>query len=104
MPSFKSVRPASVWQRAQCKSAKRSRPSRARSPAAIGLAEVLCNPKPYQPTREGIRTVFNTERTVDTYESLMERLVYRRKADQPTRQPVNQTVDKPVADAERQGR
>ncbi len=71
---------------------------------ADGFAEVLCSPQPYRPTREGIRAVFNTDRTVDAYEDLMERLVYLRKAEQPIRQPVNQAVEKPMTDVERQGR
>jgi glycosyltransferase involved in cell wall biosynthesis len=79
---------------------------RPRDPVALadGFAEVLRNPEPYRPTREGIRQVFNTDRTLDAYEALMERLVQRRRAGQPTRQPTNPSVEKPVTDAERQGR
>ena len=64
---------------------------------ADGFAEVLSNPQPYQPTREAVRKVFNTERTLDAYESLMERLVYRRRVEKAAK--VNSP--EPVTDAER---
>jgi hypothetical protein len=45
---------------------------------------VLRNPEPYRPTRDGVRAVFNTERTLIAYEDLMKRLVYvRQSAEQP---------------------
>jgi glycosyltransferase involved in cell wall biosynthesis len=51
---------------------------------AEGFAEVLRNPEPYRPTREGVRAVFNTDRTLAAYEDLMKRLVYvRQSAEQP---------------------
>jgi glycosyltransferase involved in cell wall biosynthesis len=51
---------------------------------ADGFADVLRNPEPYRPTREGVRAVFNTDRTLTAYEDLMKRLVYARQAaEQP---------------------
>jgi glycosyltransferase involved in cell wall biosynthesis len=51
---------------------------------ADGFAEVLRNPELYRPTRDGVRAVFNTERTLAAYEDLMKRLVYvRQSAEQP---------------------
>jgi len=49
-----------------------------RDPQALveGFAEVLSNPEPYRPTCERVRQVFNTDKTLDIYEALMERLVY----------------------------
>ncbi len=51
---------------------------RPRDPQALveGFAEVLSNPEPYRPSRERVRQVFNTDKTLDIYEALMERLVY----------------------------
>jgi ubiquinone/menaquinone biosynthesis C-methylase UbiE len=62
-----------------------------RNPQALadGIVELLRDPAPYQPTRAGLRAVFDTQRSLDEYEGLMERLVSvrrrtkdeRRKAD-----------------------
>lgn len=50
---------------------------RPRDPQALadGLVQVLSDPAPYLRTREQIRQVFDTERTVTEYEQLMQRLV-----------------------------
>lgn len=42
---------------------------------ADGIVAVLSDPAPYQPTRERVRAVFDTQRSLDEYEALMERLV-----------------------------
>jgi glycosyltransferase involved in cell wall biosynthesis/ubiquinone/menaquinone biosynthesis C-methylase UbiE len=48
-----------------------------RNPQALadGIVELLRDPALYQPTRERVRAVFNTTRSLDEYEALMERLV-----------------------------
>jgi glycosyltransferase involved in cell wall biosynthesis/ubiquinone/menaquinone biosynthesis C-methylase UbiE len=48
-----------------------------RNPQALadGIAELLRDPAQYQPTRERVRAVFNTTKSLDEYEALMERLV-----------------------------
>ena len=50
---------------------------RPRDPQALaeGIVEVLRDPAPYQPTCEAVRAVFDTQRSLDEYEALMERLV-----------------------------
>ncbi len=72
-----------------------------RDPAALaeGFAEVLSNPEPYRPAREAVRAVFSTERTVNAYEDLMERLVARR-ARRPVKRRTHVPVEQPVADAD----
>lgn len=45
---------------------------------ADGFAEVLRNPDRYRPTREAVRAVFDTGRTLDAYETLFETLVQSR--------------------------
>lgn len=42
---------------------------------AQGLVEVLRDPTPYIKTKEEIRSIFNTERTLDQYEELLQSLV-----------------------------
>ncbi|HID87373.1 MAG TPA: glycosyltransferase, partial [Anaerolineae bacterium] len=42
---------------------------------AQGLIEVLRDPTPYIKTKEEIRSIFNTERTLDQYEALLQSLV-----------------------------
>jgi len=48
-----------------------------RNPQALadGIVELLRDPARYQPTRERVRAFFSTERSLDEYEALMERLV-----------------------------
>ena len=48
-----------------------------RNPAALadGIVALLRDPTPYQPTPERVRAIFNTQRSLDEYEALMERLV-----------------------------
>ncbi len=50
---------------------------RPRDPHALaeGIVEVLREPAPYRPTRERVREVFSTGRSLDEYEALMERLI-----------------------------
>jgi glycosyltransferase involved in cell wall biosynthesis len=71
---------------------------RPRDPAALaeGFAEVLDNPAPYTPTREAVRGVFNTERSVSAYEDLMKRLVTARSAKSAIRQSVVDTAPGPT--------
>jgi glycosyltransferase involved in cell wall biosynthesis/ubiquinone/menaquinone biosynthesis C-methylase UbiE len=51
-----------------------------RNPQALaeGIVAVLNDPSPYQPMRDGVRAVFDTTRSLDEYETLMERLVAKR--------------------------
>jgi ubiquinone/menaquinone biosynthesis C-methylase UbiE len=74
-----------------------------RSPQALadGIVEVLRDPAPYQPTRERVRAVFSTERSLDEYEALMESLVRDRRPStvdrRPTtddRRPTAQAIDR----------
>ncbi len=53
-----------------------------RNPAALGdgIVELLRDPTPYQPTPERVRAIFNTQRSLDEYEALMERLVAGRQS------------------------
>jgi glycosyltransferase involved in cell wall biosynthesis len=48
-----------------------------RDPKALaeGLVQVLTDPGPYLRTRDQVRQVFDTERTIAEYEQLMQRLV-----------------------------
>jgi glycosyltransferase involved in cell wall biosynthesis/SAM-dependent methyltransferase len=48
-----------------------------RNPAAIaeGIVTLLRDPSPYTPTREAVRRIFSTERSLNEYEVLMEKLV-----------------------------
>jgi glycosyltransferase involved in cell wall biosynthesis len=50
---------------------------------AEGFAEVLTHRERYRPTRETVRAVFDTGRTLDAYEALFESLAARRRADSP---------------------
>jgi glycosyltransferase involved in cell wall biosynthesis/ubiquinone/menaquinone biosynthesis C-methylase UbiE len=61
----------------------------ARNPQALaeGIVAVLSDPSSYQPARERVRAVFDTTRSLDEYEGLMERLVAARRTangEQPT--------------------
>ncbi len=78
---------------------------RPRDPSALaeGFAEVLSDPAPYAPTREVVRGVFSTERTVSAYEDLMKRLVAARSARRAVRQPVVDTAP-PATTTERGSR
>jgi glycosyltransferase involved in cell wall biosynthesis/ubiquinone/menaquinone biosynthesis C-methylase UbiE len=53
-----------------------------RNPAALanGIVELLRDPAQYQPTPERVRAVFNSQRSLDEYEALMERLVAGRRS------------------------
>jgi glycosyltransferase involved in cell wall biosynthesis/ubiquinone/menaquinone biosynthesis C-methylase UbiE len=53
-----------------------------RNPAALadGIVELLHDPMRYQPTPERVRAVFSTQRSLDEYEALMERLVAGRSS------------------------
>jgi len=53
-----------------------------RNPAALanGIVELLRDPTPYQPTPERVRAIFNSQRSLDEYEALMERLVAGHKS------------------------
>jgi len=52
-----------------------------RNPAALanGIVELLRDPAQYQPAPERVRAIFNTQRSLDEYEALMERLVSARR-------------------------
>jgi glycosyltransferase involved in cell wall biosynthesis/ubiquinone/menaquinone biosynthesis C-methylase UbiE len=53
-----------------------------RNPAALaeGIVGLLRNPSPYQPNAARVREIFNTERSLDEYEALMERLLTERRS------------------------
>jgi glycosyltransferase involved in cell wall biosynthesis/ubiquinone/menaquinone biosynthesis C-methylase UbiE len=53
-----------------------------RDPQALadGIVEVLRDRSRYRPTRDRVRAIFSVERSLDEYESLMERLVRQRRA------------------------
>lgn len=54
---------------------------RPRDPEALaeGFAEVLTHPERYRPTPAAVRAVFDTEKTLDAYESLFESLVRQKR-------------------------
>jgi SAM-dependent methyltransferase len=64
----------------------------ARNPQALadGIVAVLTDPAPYQPTREKVRAIFDTQRSLDEYEALMEQLVAGRKARGAARKSIEQ--------------
>lgn len=51
-------------------------------PEGIGatIVDTLQHPEDFQPTRAGVRQVFNNDRTLATYESILRRIVRRRRA------------------------
>ncbi|HEU5100019.1 MAG TPA: glycosyltransferase [Roseiflexaceae bacterium] len=74
-----------------------------RNPQALadGIVELLRDPERYQPTRERVRAVFDTARSLDEYEALMQQLV--REAGSKVRK-FNGAARRRIVDARRQAR
>ncbi len=54
---------------------------------AAGIVAVLNDPAPYRPTRERVQVLFSTQRALDEYEALLERLVHARRSPAAARLP-----------------
>jgi glycosyltransferase involved in cell wall biosynthesis/ubiquinone/menaquinone biosynthesis C-methylase UbiE len=60
---------------------------------ADGIVAVLRDPAPYQPARERVRAVFDTQRSLDEYEALMESLVHDRRPTTDDRRPTALAIE-----------